>query len=164
VTPAPDISAYRRAIGHFATGVTVVTSPGAAGPSGLTASAVTSLSLEPLLMIVCLDNGSRTLAAVRSSRRLAINVLAHDQRALAVHFAGKAPEEEQFEGIGYREVDGVPVLEGVVAWLAGSVRDLLPGGDHVIGVAEVQQVGAPGGDPLVYFRGRYHGLGEDLLD
>jgi flavin reductase (DIM6/NTAB) family NADH-FMN oxidoreductase RutF len=164
VAPALDIGDYRRAIGHFATGVTVVTTIGETGPSGLTANAVCSLSLEPLLMIVCLDKGSRTLEAVRSSGRLAVNVLAHDQRGLAVHFAGKAPESEQFQGITHHEVDGLPVLDGVVAWLTGSVRELVPGGDHVIGVAEVTGGGADGGDPLVFFRGAYHGLGEGLLD
>jgi flavin reductase (DIM6/NTAB) family NADH-FMN oxidoreductase RutF len=93
-----------------------------------------------------------------------VNVLAHDQRELAVHFAGKTPESEQFSGIAHTEVDGVPVLDGVVAWLMGDVRELLPGGDHMIGIAEVTGVGANGGDPLVYFRGGYHGLGEGLLD
>jgi 3-hydroxy-9,10-secoandrosta-1,3,5(10)-triene-9,17-dione monooxygenase reductase component len=164
VSATPDIEEYRRAIGHFATGVTVVTSRSEAGPSGLTANAVCSLSLEPLLMVVCLDNGSRTLAAARSSGRIAINVLAHDQRDLAVHFAGKTAESEQFAAIPHSEMDGLPVLDGVVAWLTGDVRDLLPGGDHMIGVAEVTGVGAPGGDPLVYFRGIYHGLGEGLFD
>jgi 3-hydroxy-9,10-secoandrosta-1,3,5(10)-triene-9,17-dione monooxygenase reductase component len=164
VSSQPDIGDYRRAIGHFATGVTVVTSRSDAGPSGLTANAVCSLSLEPRLMVVCLEHESRTLAAARDSRRIAVNVLAHDQRELAVHFAGKAPESEQFTGIAYGDVDGVPILDGAVAWLTGDLKDLLPGGDHVIGVAEVTGVGAPGGDPLVYFRGGYHGLGEGLLD
>jgi flavin reductase (DIM6/NTAB) family NADH-FMN oxidoreductase RutF len=93
-----------------------------------------------------------------------VNVLAHDQRELAVHFAGKTPESEQFSGIAHTEIEGVPVLDGVVAWLMGDVRELLPGGDHMIGIAEVTGVGANGGDPLVYFRGTYHGLGEGLFD
>lgn len=156
----PDIAEYRRAIGHFATGVTVVTSIGSDGPVGLTANAVCSLSLEPLLMIVCLDRGSRTLNAVRASERLAVNVLAHDQQRLATTFAGKAPEGEKFADVPHQDIDGVPVIDGVVAWLTGDLRELLPGGDHVIGVAQVTSVGGPGGDPLIYFRGAYHGLGE----
>lgn len=154
----PDIAAYRAAISHFATGVTVVTASSADGPAGLTANAVCSLSLEPLLMIVCLDLGSRTLQVVRRARRLAVNVLARDQQELAASFASKAPEAEKFRGVGWRELDGAPVLDGVVAWLVGEVRQLLPGGDHVIGVAEVSSVGAPGGEPLVYYRGGYHSL------
>ena len=145
-------------MGHFATGVAVVTSEGPQGPAGLTTNAFTSLSLEPLLVLVCLDRSARTLAAVESSRRLAVNVLARDQEPLAVTFAGKASHAEKFEGVSHRDVDGVPVLEGVVAWLAGSVRELLPGGDHLIAVVEVTSFDAPGGDPLVFYGGRYGSL------
>lgn len=158
-TATPDSAAYRSVVGHFATGVTVVTSVGAAGPTGLTASAICSLSLEPLLMVVCLDHGSRTLAAVRKTRRLAVNVLSREQEELAVRFASKAPEAEKFDGVAYREEDGLPVLDGAIAWLTGEVRDLLPGGDHLIGVTEVAALGAPGGDPLIYHRGDYRALG-----
>jgi flavin reductase (DIM6/NTAB) family NADH-FMN oxidoreductase RutF len=147
-------------MGHFVTGVTVVTTSGRNGPSGLTANAVCSLSLEPPLMVVCMDTGSRTLEAVRASRRLAVNVLSRDQEGVAATFASKAPERDKFREIRHVEVDGAPVIDGVVAWLAGEVRDLVPGGDHVIGVAEVSSVGAPGGDPLVYFRGSYGALSE----
>jgi flavin reductase (DIM6/NTAB) family NADH-FMN oxidoreductase RutF len=158
--PEPDAAAYRTAISHFATGVTVVTSTaGDGGPSGLTANAVCSLSLEPLLMLVCLENDSRTLAAVRHSRRLAVNILAEEQEHLARVFATKAPEREKFDGVGYHEEDGVPVLDGVVAWLTGDLHDLLPGGDHQIGVASVTNVHADGGEPLVYYRSGYHSLG-----
>lgn len=158
--PDARASGYRTAIGHFATGVTVVTSPGAGGPTGLTANAVCSLSLDPVLMLVCLDRGSLTLAAVERSRRLAVNVLAHDQEELAAAFALKAPEGGKFSDVGYREVDGLPILDGVVAWVAGDVRELLSGGDHVIGIAEVTGYDAPGGEPLVFYRGGYHSLAD----
>ncbi len=154
-----DAAAYRAAISHFATGVTVVTSTGSAGPSGLTANAICSLSLEPVLMLVCLENSSRTLAAVRESGRLAVNVLSESQQPLASRFASKAPEREKFDGVGYHNVDGLPILDGVVAWLTGSVRELVPGGDHMIGVAAVEDVEAPGGEPLVYHRSGYRSLG-----
>ena len=157
---ALDVVDYRMAIGQMPTGVTVVTSTGVRGPSGLTASAVCSLSLEPVLIVVCIDLGSRTLAAVRHSGRLAVNVLSQDQQDIAAHFASKVAEEEKFDGIPHRDVDGLPVLDGVVAWLTADVRELLPGGDHVIGVAEVTGVDAPGGAPLVHHRGLYRSLGE----
>jgi flavin reductase (DIM6/NTAB) family NADH-FMN oxidoreductase RutF len=152
----PDAAAYRAAISHFATGVTVVTT---AGPAGMTANAICSLSLDPLLMLVCLERSSRTLAAVREAKRLAVNVLAQHQQPLASVFASKAPEPEKFLGVGFDEVDGVPVLHEVVAWLTGEVQDLLPGGDHLIGVTAVRTVGSPGGEPLVYYRSGYHSLG-----
>lgn len=160
MTARLDPAAYRAAIGHFATGVTIVTSRGPNGPAGLTTNAVCSLSLSPLLILVCLDEGSRTLGAVRESGRLGVNVLAESQRALALAFATKAPASEKFEGVPWAEVDGVPVLDGVVAWLTGEVRELLPGGDHHIGIAEVTGLGAPGGEPLVFYRGGYRSLGD----
>jgi 3-hydroxy-9,10-secoandrosta-1,3,5(10)-triene-9,17-dione monooxygenase reductase component len=156
MTADPDPAAYRAAISHFATGVTVVTT---AGPAGMTANAICSLSLDPLLMLVCLELSSRTLAAVRESGRLAVNVLAQHQQPLASTFASKTPEAEKFHGVGYDEVDGVPVLHEGVAWLTGEVQDLLPGGDHLIGVTAVRNVGSPGGEPLVYYRSGYHSLG-----
>jgi len=150
-------------VGHFATGVTVVTSIGQVGPVGLTANAITSLSLDPLLMIVCLDLGSRTLSAVRHSGRLAVNVLRADQRGLAERFASKAPEHEKFESVPHRDAAGLPILEGVVAWFAGSVRELVPGGDHVIGVTQIEELDAPGGEPLLYHRGAYTVIADEEL-
>ena len=150
-----DPAEYREAIGHFATGVTVVTTE---GPAGLTASAIASLSLDPLLMVVCLDNGSRTLERVKSSGRLAVNVLARDQEELATRFATKAGDAEKFDGVAWHEVEGVPVLDGVVAWLAGEVQDLVSGGDHQIAITTVKAAQSPGGDPLVHWRGGYRGL------
>ncbi len=158
MTASSDTAAYREAIGSFTTGVAVVTSVGEHGPSGLTASAICSLSIDPLLMLVCLDRTSRTLRAVEHSRRLGVNVLARDQEALARGFALKGPEHEKFTGVSWSDCGGVPQLHGVVAWLAGEVTELLPGGDHLIAVTAVTDVDAPGGEPLVYFRGGYRTL------
>jgi len=137
---------------QFATGVAVVTTR---GPAGLTTNAFTSLSLDPMLVLVCLDLGSRTLAAVRKHERLAVNVLAVDQEELAVKFAGKASHAEKFEDVSWHEENGVPVLDGTVAWVAGPVRELVPGGDHVIAIVAAEAFGAPGGDPLLFHAGAY---------
>jgi 3-hydroxy-9,10-secoandrosta-1,3,5(10)-triene-9,17-dione monooxygenase reductase component len=139
-------------MGEFATGVAVVTTR---GPAGLTTNAFSSLSLDPMLVLVCLDLDSRTLAAVRDHRRLAVNVLSAGQRELAVRFAGKASHAEKFREVAWREEAGVPVLDGTVAWVAGPVRDLIPGGDHVIAITEAEAFGAPGGDPLLFHAGAY---------
>jgi 3-hydroxy-9,10-secoandrosta-1,3,5(10)-triene-9,17-dione monooxygenase reductase component len=139
-------------MGQFATGVAVVTTR---GPAGLTTNAFTSLSLDPMLVLVCLELGSRTLAAVRGHGRLAVNVLAADQRDVAVRFSGKASHAEKFKDVPWREEAGVPVLDGTVAWVAGPVRELMPGGDHVIAIAEAEALGAPGGDPLLFHAGAY---------
>lgn len=158
MTASSDTAAYRDAIGSFTTGVAVITSIGENGPSGLTASAVCSLSIDPLLMLVCLDRSSRTLRAIEHSRRLGVNVLSRRQEHLARAFALKGPEHEKFTGVSWTDREGVPQLDGVVAWLAGDVTELLPGGDHLIAVAAVTQVEAAGGDPLVYYRGGFHSL------
>lgn len=148
--------AYRDTIGHLATGVTIVTAPGADGPAGMTTNAVTSLSLDPLLLLVCLDRGSRTLDGVRSSRRFAVNVLRASDGDLAAIFASKRVAREKFESVTHSEAHGVPVIDSALAWIACELRELLEGGDHVIGIGEVtgMGIGEPGG-PLVYYRGRY---------
>src|SRR3954471_4935853 len=90
---------FREVMGHFATGVTVVTASGPDGPVGMTANAVCSLSLEPLLALVCFANGARTLRVVRSTRRFGVNVLANGQEDLARLFASKSPEESKCAGV-----------------------------------------------------------------
>ena len=147
--------AFRDVCGRFATGVAVVTSSGPDGPSGLTANAVASLSLEPPLILVCFDLESRTLPAVRHSGRFAVQFLAHDQEELAARFASKLPEREKFDGVAWSERSGMPVLEGALGGLACELRDLLPGGDHLIATGEAIEAWAGDGDPLVFHRGAY---------
>ena len=153
-----DQREFRATCGSFATGVCVVTALGEEGPSGMTANAVTSLSLDPPLMIVCFALTSRTLAAVRHSRRFGVQFLAADQEDLAARFASKLPEEEKFEGVGWEERAGVPSLEDCLAWIGCELRDLHPGGDHLIGVGEVVDMWHVQGEPLVFFEGDYWGL------
>src|SRR5215208_3163388 len=90
---------FRAALGAYATGVTVVTAIGPAGPSGATANAVTSLSLDPPMMLACLDRGSRTLTSVREQGRFGVNALAAGQEDLARRFAEKNPEAQKWEGV-----------------------------------------------------------------
>lgn len=147
---------YRDTIGHFATGVTVVTTTGPDGPAGMTTNAVTSLSLRPRLLLVCFEEHSRTLKAVRASERFAVNILRHDDAALAAVFATKRIGREKFERVTHTEAHGVPVLDSALAWIACSLRELHPGGDHLIGIGEVIGVGVGEEDgPLVFHRGRY---------
>ena len=139
-------------MGQFATGVAVATTR---GPAGLTTNAFSSLSLDPALVLVCLDLDSRTLVAVREHRRLAVNVLSASQEELAVKFAGKGAHVEKFQDVGWREEAGVPVLDGTVAWVAGQVLELVPGGDHVIAITAADAFDAPGGKPLIFHDGAY---------
>jgi 3-hydroxy-9,10-secoandrosta-1,3,5(10)-triene-9,17-dione monooxygenase reductase component len=157
---AVNDSDFRDACSRFATGVCVVTSSGAEGPSGMTANAVTSLSLEPPLMIVCFAQTARTLAAVQQSGRFGVHFLSHEQEDVAARFASKMPEAAKFEGLDWEERDGVPALGGCLAGMACTVRDLLPGGDHLVGVGEVTSLWMRAGDPLVFYRGDYWALSE----
>ena len=151
-----DADRFRAVMGQFATGVAIVTCTGRAGPAGMTTNAIASLSLDPLLLLVCFDNTSRTLPAVRSARRFAVNILRAGQDELARVFASKRVAREKFEAATHDVAHGVPVLDGALAWLACDLRELHPGGDHTIGIGAVTHLDAdPGGEPLVWFRGAY---------
>jgi len=147
--------AFRAVMGRFATGVTVVTAAGGRGPVGMTANAVCSLSLDPLLLLVCFDNNARTLAIVRDTRRFGVNVLAAGQEPLARLFASKAPEDEKFRGVPHHHHDGIPVLAGAHAWVACQLHELLPGGDHTIGIGAPIAIEEGEGEPLLWHRGAY---------
>jgi len=152
-----DPISYRSAIGHFATGVAVVTCDGPDGPSGLTTNAVSSLSLDPLLLLVCFDNASRTLAAVRGSGRFAVNVLRAGQEELAAVFASKRVQAEKFEAVTHRIEHALPVLDDALAWIACDVHELHPAGDHTIGIGAVTHVWSGPGEPkpLLFYRGAF---------
>ena len=149
---------FRHAIGHFATGVTVITSVGADGqPVGTTASAVSSLSLDPTLILVCFDRSSRTLEAVLAHGAFAVNVLGARQQHLSANFARRGLAAAWDEVRHRRGRTGSPRLDGVIATLECTVEHRLEGGDHEIIVGRVQEVETSGDDaaPLIYWRGRY---------
>jgi 3-hydroxy-9,10-secoandrosta-1,3,5(10)-triene-9,17-dione monooxygenase reductase component len=156
----PDAELFREVFGHFATGVAVITSAGPSGAGGMTANALCSLSLDPLLALVCFQEGARTLPIVRESGRFGVNVLAAEQEHLAGVFASKVPEQEKLESVEHTFEHGVPILTGALAWAVCDVRDLIAGGDHTVAIGEVIAMGQGGGDPLIWFRGGYRTLTE----
>ena len=149
---------FRNALSAYATGVTVVTAIGPEGPSGATANAVTSLSLDPPMMLACLDRGSRTLTAVRAQGRFGVNALAADQAELARRFSAKDPAPDKWAGIGWSERQELPRVEGALVWVACELRDLIDGGDHLILTGNVIEADAGEGKPLLFHRGDYRGL------
>jgi flavin reductase (DIM6/NTAB) family NADH-FMN oxidoreductase RutF len=153
---APDPELFREVFGRFATGVAVITSASPAGAGGMTANALCSLSLEPLLALVCFENSARTLPIVREARRFAVNVLASDQERLAGVFASKMPEAEKLDGVEHRFHNGVPVIDGALAWAICELQDLIAGGDHTIAIGKVTALGLGDGEPLLWYSGRYH--------
>ena len=148
---------FRAVMGHLATGVTVVTVAGPDGARGLTANAVCSLSLDPLLVLVCFDNAARTLPTIRAVGRFGVNVLHSDQEELARRFASKVPESAKFDGVEHTFHEGIPVLGDAVAWVGCELTELLPGGDHSIGIGAViaAETGARVNEPLIWYRGEY---------
>jgi flavin reductase (DIM6/NTAB) family NADH-FMN oxidoreductase RutF len=160
VAGAPGVSAveFREAMGHFATGVTVVTSIGEDGePVGTTANAVTSLSLDPPLLLVCFDLGSATLRAIRSHGAFVVNVLGHRQRHLSANFAKRGLSAAWDEVRHHRGPTGSPRLADVIAVIECTVEHSFPGGDHEIVVGRVRHVEShgDGATPLLFWRGEY---------
>jgi flavin reductase (DIM6/NTAB) family NADH-FMN oxidoreductase RutF len=163
---ALDVSpaALRAAAGHFATGVTVVTAMDPAGGAyATTANAVASVSLRPPLVLVCLREESETLRAARADGRFAINVLRHDQRALAEGFA-RPTGADTWRGVAAEPgaVTGAPLLDGALATLECVVHDVADGGDHRVLVGRVVAVEHPDehADPLLFYRGAFRTLDE----
>ncbi|MGH2946431.1 MAG: flavin reductase family protein [Solirubrobacteraceae bacterium] len=146
---------FRSVMGHFATGVAVVTVSTPEGPVGMTANAVCSLSLDPVLLLVCFDNDARTLPVVRETGRFGVNVLGAGQQDLARLFASKRPEREKFAGVAHSVHAGIPVIDGALAWVGCRLERLVPGGDHTIGIGAVEAAEAGAGEPLLWFRGGY---------
>jgi flavin reductase (DIM6/NTAB) family NADH-FMN oxidoreductase RutF len=162
--PPDEVTApeFRHAIGHFATGVTVVTSVGADGkPVGTTASAVTSLSLDPPLLLVCFDRASATLEAIRAHGAFVVNVLAAPQRHLSANFARRGLAAAWDNVRHHPGPTGSPRLDDVLAFLECTVKERLPGGDHEIVIGRVRAVETRDdhSSPLLYWRGNYGTLG-----
>ena len=154
---APDPELFREAFGRFATGVAVITSATGSASGGMTANALCSLSLEPLLALVCFENEARTLPIVRESGRFAVNVLGAEQEDLAGLFASKLlPEAEKLEDVAHHFEHGMPIIDGTLAWAVCDLRELIAGGDHTIALGEIVAMGLGDGRPLLWFGGRYH--------
>jgi len=154
----PDPTTFREAMGMLPTGVTIVSATGSEGPAGATANAVCSLSIEPMLMLACLDRGSRTLLAVQAANRFGVSVLHAGQEQIARSFATKAPVSEKWRGIAWTERDGIPAIDDALVWVACDLRDVIAGGDHVIVTGEVTALESSEGDPLVFHSGEYKPL------
>lgn len=148
---------FRQALGHFATGVAVVTAEHQGVLYGMTVSSFTSLSLKPPLILICVDKTVNTHLAISESGRFAANVLERKQEHLSRRFA--THEEDKFVGVAWHIGQfGLPVLEGVLAVIECRICDTFPGGDHSIFVGEVMDAEINQGSPLLYYRRGYHEL------
>ncbi|CCB78280.1 MULTISPECIES: flavin reductase family protein [Streptomycetaceae] len=154
--PGPDAARCLGLYAKLAAGVTVVTARGPDGPLGMTVSAVTSLSARPPLLLACLRNGSRTLTAIRGNGSFAVHLLREEQSGLAARFADPAATAaERFAGAQGRQVLGVPVLSGALAWTVCLLSDVRRYGDHHLVVGRVAAVHVGGGRPLLWHDRRF---------
>jgi flavin reductase (DIM6/NTAB) family NADH-FMN oxidoreductase RutF len=157
---------FRRAMGCFATGVTIVTVDLDGEVHGMTANAFASVSLDPMLVLVCVDHTTRTHAHLHAKKRFGINVLCEEQRAISEYYA--RPERthehaEQEAGARFeRTRHGTPMLEGSLAYLECRLHSAQVAGDHTIFIAEVEDVVVREGEPLLFFRGKYRKVGEEV--
>jgi flavin reductase (DIM6/NTAB) family NADH-FMN oxidoreductase RutF len=149
---------FRRVLGHFAAGVTVVsTCDGDGRPTGLTASAFTSVSLEPPLVLVCVDHKSQSYPALLERGRFAVNVLRADQEAVSRRFA--TTRLDKFDGVPFHMSPlELPLLDDALAQLECVTVGTHVEGDHTILVGRVERAHLGSGEPLVYYRGRYDRL------
>lgn len=154
-----DPQIYRQTMGHFATGVTVVISQAGAATHAMTANSVTSVSLDPMLLLFCPSKHAALSQALDHTSAFTLNILRDDQQALSAYFAGlwTAPAPPPFAFTPWR---GAPRLEACLAALACQVRQVVDGGDHWIVVGQVVDLhlGAEPRRPLVFFGGRYRHL------
>ncbi|MEK6302965.1 MAG: flavin reductase family protein [Acidobacteriota bacterium] len=146
---------FRNALGRFASGVTIVTAKGTDGqPFGITVSAFSSVSLDPPLVLVCIDKRASLHECLGEGGHFAVNILSEDQELTSRRFASK--DEDRFNGTDYREsAQGTPLIDGSLAALECRVVQAYPGGDHTIVVGEVESASVADGKPLAYFRGGY---------
>ena len=155
---AIDGRELRNAMGLFATGVSIITTKDASGkPFGLTANAFSSLSLDPPMLLICVDKGVDCYACFDESRVFGVNFLSLAQEELSTRFATKGIEK--FEGLSYSVGElGVALLDGALAHFECRVAHAYGGGDHTIYVGEVQRLVTMEGDPLLFFQGKYRSL------
>ncbi|HKA22688.1 MAG TPA: flavin reductase family protein [Blastocatellia bacterium] len=149
---------FRTALSRFVSGVTVVTTLADDDrPAGITVSAFSSVSLEPPLVLVCIDKRASLHNHLAEGRHFAVNILADHQQGVSRRFASR--DENRFEGAGYRcGLHGAPLLEGALAYIECRVAHVYPGGDHTIIVGEVESTSVADHKPLAYFRGNYGSL------
>lgn len=153
---------FRHALAQFATGVTVITAPRAPGqPYGMTANSFASVSLDPFLILVCVDQRSHLLPLLKQNRFFGVNILKEHQQALSVYFAqaDQTPDSEAKLNIRFRWTQaGIPLLEDTLAQIVCRVVASYIAGDHTIFLGEVQSADLFSGEPLLFFRSQYRQL------
>jgi flavin reductase (DIM6/NTAB) family NADH-FMN oxidoreductase RutF len=155
-----DKNDLRRVMGHFATGVTIVTTVSKSGePFGLTANAFTSVSLEPPLLLVSVDKKAESYPHLEDSKVFTVNILADEQESLSRKFAVSGGDK--FTGVAYHEgANGAAILDGVIAFIECKVYASYEGGDHTLYLGLVEEAQTREGKPLLFYRGGYRAISD----
>jgi flavin reductase (DIM6/NTAB) family NADH-FMN oxidoreductase RutF len=148
----------RRVMGHFATGVTIITTVSKDGvPFGLTANAFTSVSLDPPLLLISVDKKAESFPHFEESKVFTVNVLSEEQEGLSRKFAVSGGDK--FQGVAYHTgANGVPILDGMLAYLECKLYATYDGGDHTLFLGEIEQAETHEVKPLLFYRGGYRSL------
>jgi flavin reductase (DIM6/NTAB) family NADH-FMN oxidoreductase RutF len=149
-----DQAIFREVVGHFTTGVAVITTRDGGARFGVTASAVSSLSMDPPMLLVCLNRRLPTRDAVLRAGSFAVNILGEDQHGLALQFATRSADK--FAGVDVRQgTAGVPLLDEALAHLQCTVAEHVDAATHTVVLGRVHRATARSGGPLTYFRGTF---------
>lgn len=162
----PSARQFRDVIGQFATGVTVVTVASQGQVRGMTANAFTAVSLDPLLVLVCLRLGCATDELVSTADHFAVSILSAQQQSVAAWFANptRPTGRQQLDNIAWRpgRISGTPLVDDALAWLECSVQERVVVGDHAVIYGRVLDVGSSGsGGPLLFHQGRFETISEE---
>lgn len=149
-----DEAAFKFAMSHFASGVTVVTTQHEGKAFGMTVASFASLSLHPPLVLICIEKSVKTHDAIAAAGKFGVSILRSDQQDISSRFASRA--EDKFSGVELRQgALGVPLIAGALTTLECSVENRVPGGDHTIFIGKVVDAQTTEGNPLLYFRSGY---------
>lgn len=152
-----DQGAFRAVLGHFASGVVLVTGTHHSEPAGFTCQSFFSVSLDPPLVALSPSRSSKSWPKVASSGHFCVNVLASEQEALARTFANSGADK--FAGVGWSPgANGSPRLHGALAWIECQIEESYEAGDHLVVVARVQDLESGSGQPLLFYRGGFGGF------
>lgn len=154
--PSLEATHYRHVLSHFATGVTVITSSYQGQPVGFTVNSFCSVSLEPMLVSFCASNSSGTWPLIKAAGNFCVNILSENQREVCATFTRKGAAD-RFLQTNYRlSASGLPVINGILAWIECSIETVLPAGDHVIVLGQVYNLErVADNNPLVWSKGRF---------
>jgi 3-hydroxy-9,10-secoandrosta-1,3,5(10)-triene-9,17-dione monooxygenase reductase component len=150
-----DSGRYRQVLGHFTTGVTVITAAAEAGPVGLAVGSFSSVSLDPPLVGFFADKGSTSWPKIEGTGSFCVNILGEHQEDVCRRFASKEPDK--FAGLGWKATgSGSPLIDDVIAWIDCDIDQVVEAGDHFLVLGAVRELDvAHDGPPLLFFRGGY---------